>query len=105
MNNPAKLLEKYIMKSKEDQVQYQKFNFSNLSSKEARFLSFLSKITKYESFILNRLRPKITTDMKISFLEKYSMQVGTAKTAQIEQQRLAFLYSLQAFPYLALSIG
>ena len=85
---------------------YGDFDFSKLDARQRFWLDKLTIFTRFRQRIENKFKAvKVSTDMKILFIEQHSMKLGNAVFYTMEGSRQKYSYALEAFPYLGCALG
>ena len=81
-------MEKMLVKGDNLRPKYDNFDFSKLESQQLFWIRKLTLFTKYRQQIENKFKSvKVSTEMKILFIEQHSMKLGNAVFYTMEGSR------------------
>ena len=93
-------MEKMLEKGDNLRPKYDNFDFTKLDSQQLFWIRQLTWFTKYREQIENKFKSvKVSTDMKILFIEQHSMKLGNAVFYTMEGSRQKYLQALEGWPY------
>ena len=82
------VMEKMLEKGDELRPRYKNFDYSKLDENQLFWIRKLTWFTRYRSQIENRFKAvKVSTDMKVLFIEQHSMKLGNAVFYTMEASR------------------
>ena len=94
------VMEKMLSKGDDLRPKYDDFDFSKLDSSQLFWIKNLTWFTKYRNQIENRFKSvRVSSDMKILFIEQHSMKLGNAIFYTMESSRQKYLKALEEWPY------
>ena len=95
------VMEEMLKKGDELRPRYDNFDYSKLDSTQLFWINKLTWFTKYRNQIENRFKAvKVSSDMKILFIEQHSMKLGNAVFYTMESSRQKYLNAMEAWPYI-----
>ena len=82
------LMEKMLSKGDSLRPKYENFDYSKLDSTQLFWIKRLTFFTRYRERIESRFKDvKVSTDMKILFIEQHSMKLGNSVFYTMEGSR------------------